>query len=242
MYEALVAMDAPPNLIAWASAGERDHHDATGLLALNQDPTWAIWIYAAEGIPLRALVDAVLLEADEAVKRLTEAQAPLQEALRLGRALLAGSSDSDSVLAAAERADAIAEDPVGSYRSLSTQPVVTPTATACSYLARASEALFSAELSLSTQRLGNAQYSAAMLGVGTSAVMPASSRALCLNPAALGRDPVQRVALFVPAAVAEAVAQLLLASQRRMTTEAPNQLAADMNARVGALLSPFVRA
>jgi hypothetical protein len=32
-----------------------------------------------------------------------------------------------------------------------------------------------------------------------------------LNPAALGRDPVQRVALFVPAAVAEAVAQLLLA-------------------------------
>ena len=72
--------------------------------------------------------------------------------------------------------------------------------------------------------------------------MPASSRALCLNPAALGRDPVQRVALFVPAAVAEAVAQLLLASQRRMTTAAPNQLATDMNARVGALLSPFVRA
>lgn len=242
MYEALLAMEAPPNLIAWASSEERDHHDATGLLALNDDPVWAIWIYAAEGIPLRALVDAVLLEADEAVKRLTEAQAPLLDALRLARALLAGSGDGSSVLAAAERADAIAEDPVGSYRSLSTQPVVTPTATACSYLARASEALFSAEQSLATQRLVNAQYGAAMLGLGTSALVGRGTRALCLNPAALGRDPVQRVALFVPAAVAEAVAQLLLAQGRRMTSETAQELSAAMNARFGALLSPFVRA
>ncbi|MBK8593974.1 MAG: hypothetical protein IPN77_33720 [Sandaracinaceae bacterium] len=183
------------------------------------------------GHPLRALVDAVLLEADEAVKRLTEAQAPLQEALRLGRALLAGSSDSDSVLAAAERADAIAEDPVGSYRSLSTQPVVTP-----------SEALFSAELSLHST-FGERAVQRRHVGRGHQRGDARQlARAVCLNPAALGRDPVQRVALFVPAAVAEAVAQLLLASQRRMTTAAPSELAADMNARVGALLSPFVRA
>jgi hypothetical protein len=63
-----------------------------------------------------------------------------------------------------------------------------------------------------------------------------------LNPAALGRDPVQRVALFVPAAVAEAVAQLLLAQGRRMTSETAQELSAAMNARFGALLSPFVRA
>ena len=78
MYEALLAMEAPPNLIAWASAEERDHHDAVGLLALNEDPAWAIWIYAGAGIPLRALVDAVLLEADEAFgERLARARPDL---------------------------------------------------------------------------------------------------------------------------------------------------------------------
>lgn len=241
MYEALVAMEAPPTLIAWASSEARDEHDAKALLALNQDPTWAIWIYAAEGIPLRALVDAVLLEADEAVKRVPEVEAALNDVLRLARAILTGTADSDRVLGAADRADAIAEDPVGSYRSLSSQPMVTPTATACSYLARASEALFSAELSLSTQRLVNSQYSAAMLGLGTSALVHGATRALCLNPAALGRDPVQRIALFVPAAVAEAVAQLLLAHGRRLQ-EPHGELAAAMNARLGALLSPFVHA
>lgn len=242
MYEALLAMEAPPNLIAWASAEERDHHDAVGLLALNEDPAWAIWIYAGAGIPLRALVDAVLLEADEAVHRLTEVRAALAECLRLARAMLAGGSDVDGVLAAAERADAIAEEPLGSYRSLSTQPLVTPTAAACSYLARASEALFSAEQSLSTQRMVNAQYNAAMLGLGSSALVRRGTRSLCLNPAALKRDPAQRVALFVPAAVAEAVRQLLLAEGRRLTGETSQALAAAMNARLGALLSPFVHA
>jgi hypothetical protein len=50
------------------------------------------------------------------------------------------------------------------------------------------------------------------------------------------------VALFVPAAVAEAVGQLLLAGQRRMSSAAPSELATDMNERLGALLSPFIRA
>lgn len=242
MYEALVAMEAPPTLIAWASAEERDQHDAKALLVLNQDPVWSIWIYAAEGIPLRALVDAVLLEADEAVERLTEMQAPLRQALRLARAILAGTTDSELVLAAAERAEALIDETEGSYRALSTQPVVTPTASACAYLARAAEALFSAELSLSTQRLVNAQYNAALLGAGTSALVRGNTHALCLNPATLARDPVQAMALFVPAAVAEAVAQLLVAHDKHMTGESPRDLAAAMNARMGALLSPFVHA
>lgn len=242
MYDALVAMEAPPTLIAWASAEDRDHHDAAGLLALNHDPAWAIWIYAAEGIPLRALVEAALLEADDAVAQLTEAQAPLQVALRMARAILAGTTDSESVLAAAEHAEALIDETAGNYRALGPQPVITPTAGACAYLARAAEAVVSAELSLSTQRLVNAQYGAAVLGAGVSLMVSGAPRALCLNPAALARDPVQGLALFVPAAVAEAVTLLVSAHAKRMTGTSLGDVASAMNARLGVLLSPFVRA
>lgn len=242
MYEALVAMDAPPALIAWASSAQNDDQDSVELLARNQDPAWTIWISTGAGVPLRGVIEVVLLEAEQAVERLTEAQATLRELLDVTRQTLARGGDTAAVLSAAERAEAIAEHPPGSYRSLVTQPIIAPIATACAYVARAVEALASAEWGLSTQRLTMAQGQAALLGMGASALLPPSAtRALCLNPAALERDPVQRQALFIPAAAAEAVSQLLLARARELG--APDQGAAEaMNARITDLLAPLILA
>ena len=241
MYEALVAMDAPPALIAWASSAENDEQGSVELLARNQDPAWTIWISAGAGVPLRGVIEVVLLEAEQAVERLSEAQAPLRELLRLTRGTLTRGGDTGPVLNAAERAEAIAEHPPSSYRSLVTQPIITPVATACAYLARATEALASAELGLSIQRQTMAQGHAAMLGMGTSALLPSATRALCLNPAALERDPMQRQALFIPAAAAEAVQELLMARARELG--APDKDAATaMNARITGLLAPLILA
>ncbi|MEZ4326384.1 MAG: hypothetical protein R3B40_14295 [Polyangiales bacterium] len=239
MYEALVAVDAPPNLIAWASSATNDHADGADLLRRNEDPTWAIWICAASGVPLRALVEAVALEAESAVRRLGESQPALLEVLEVTRGTLARRMDPSVALSAADKADALAANPVGSYRSLGSQLVVTPVASACAYLARASEALAVSELSLATQRVASARGYAALLGMGPSAFMPPSAGALCLNPATLADDPVQRQALFVPAAVAEAVVELGAAAERERGARDPKHDAA-MNQRLSDLLSPLI--
>jgi hypothetical protein len=147
--------------------------------------------------------------------------------------------DSSEALAAADRADALAANPMGSYRSLGSQLVITPVATACAYLARASEALAVAELSLSTRRMSAAQGHAALLGMGPSALMPSSQGALCLNPATLRSDPVQRQALFIPAASAEALLELQTAAEREHARRDQGAIDA-MNERVSRLLTPLM--
>lgn len=241
MYEALVALDAPPNLIAWASSEDNDDADGAELLARNDDPAWAIWICAASGVPLRALVEVVALEAESAARRLGEAEPALLDVIEVTRGTLERRVDPSIALSAADRADALAANALGSYRSLGSQLVIAPVATACAYLARASEALAAAELSLSAQRIASARSYAALLGMGPSALMPPSAGALCLNPATLPNDPVQRQALFVPAAVAEAVVELGTAAERELAARDPERDAA-MNRRMSDLLAPLMLA
>jgi hypothetical protein len=69
--------------------------------------------------------------------------------------------------------------------------------------------------------------------------MPSSQGALCLNPATLRSDPVQRQALFIPAASAEALLELQAAAEREHAKR--DQGAVDaMNERVSRLLTPLM--
>ena len=212
MYDALVAMEAPPRLIAWVSSHVRVDAADADLIDTATNPTWFPWMTAAAGLPLRAAVDVAIATLRQDVAALDIHRTLLLDTLDAAEAVAHHRGTPDAAIEAAERSEDVARQPNTVYRTSTPSPLVSELAAACAYTARASEALFSAELALSTQRLVEAQRSGALIGMGTNA-MVGPERALCLAGAGLATDPILTSAVYVPAALSEALAHLAQARE-----------------------------
>ena len=194
LHEILDAADAPDTLTLWART-----HDHDSAWEACEQPESRVWLAAASGAPIEALVEAAAMAVFVADARAPESPAPVGEALEEA---IEG-ADPDALTAAAQVCEQLAEGGTGDYRRPS-DPGFADRARAAALVARAAEARIAGDAMREAARLEQARGLAVNLGIGMQSMLPRSDGPARLDVVAAANDPAQGNFLFAVAACAEA--------------------------------------
>lgn len=194
LHEILAAADAPDALTRWA----RDHdHDSAWEACVRGESR--VWLGAASGAPIDALVEAAAMAVYVADARAPESPPRIGQTLD---AAIAG-AEPEALTAAADACEQVAEGGTGEYRR-PTDPGLGDRARAAALVARAAEARIAGDAMREAARLERARGLAVNLGIGMQSVLPRRDGPARLDVVAAASDPAQGNFLFAVAACAEA--------------------------------------
>jgi len=202
--ELLARAEAPAELVSWVRARGPELEQVWDALERGDH---RVWVAACAGAPIEALVEGAAAAVLHAVGGLGPDAEPL--ALTVEDAV--AGADSQDLLRAAERCEALAEGGLDSYRR-PISPGHRAGARAAALVARAAEALAAGEAHLEAVRLDQARATSAYLGVGIQTALPAPAGAPRLD--VLGEpSPASDAFAFCVAACAEAVREAARATE-----------------------------